>query len=301
MAMLCVGVTGMQSTRADGDSVQAAARTPVSFHLASTKAVRGYERMTIGNDTVYVAPKAALSGSDVPLAEAIEGTGLDLALTDGTAGRLSGLMRKHGADRLAVYVGGRLVITATVSVPGDGDRAILSGLSSKQAQHLARVLNGETLAGPTMMLVPTRSTIQPGESVVVDLFLAAVSDCRTYQAGVEVTGGTRGQLVVEDLAVLDNRPDYVFGTRQKIDAVDEKGRRLGATLFDGGVDVGRPMHLGNFTLRASPDAAGSFEVSVRMDETSFLRTSGHHPIQFYQGPTATINVGAPGRIQPRGR
>jgi hypothetical protein len=297
--MLCVGVTGVQSTRAEGDSVQAAARTPVSFHLASATTVRGYERMTVGNDTVYVAPKAALSGSDVPLAEAIEGTGLDLALTDGTAGRLSGLMRKHGADRLAVYVGGRLVTIATISVPGDGDRAILSGLSSEQAQHLARVLNGEVLAGPTMTLVPRQSTIQPGDVVTVDLFLAAVSDFRTYQAGVKATGGTRGQLVVEDLAVHDDRPDYVFGTRRKIDAVDDVDKRLGATLFDGGVDVTQPAYLGSFTLRASPDAAGSFDINLRMDRTSFLRTSGNRAIEFYQGPTATIKVAAPGQLRPR--
>lgn len=294
MAMFCFGVMGVQAAWAEGD------QSPVSFRLASTTPVRGFEKMTAGGETVYVASKAALSGVEVTFAEAVDGTGLELALTDGTAGRLKGVMQKRGADRLAIFVGGRLLTTATPTIHADGDRAVLSGLASEHANRVARVLNGEALAGPTIVLVPSRSTMRSGESLTVDLFLRGGTGVRTYQTGLAITGGTRGELAVADLAVVTDHPNFVFGTLPKIEAADKVSNRLGATLISGGVEVTNG-YLGTFTLAASADAAGSFDVNLQMDRTSFLRNSGNEAIEFFQGPTATITVSAARRLQESGK
>ncbi|MGB2987976.1 MAG: hypothetical protein WBE26_19075 [Phycisphaerae bacterium] len=298
-AVLSVGLTGVREAQAT-DSVRPTKRSPISFRLAATTAVRSYEEMTVGrSETVYVAPQAALSGDEVAFAEAMDsskGNAIDMALADGVAGRLAAMMKKHGADRLAVFVGDKLVATGSLKVDAAGNRAVLSGVPSVHADRLIRVLNGLAPTGPTVTVVPSQSNVQPGEAVKVDAFVNGVSDLRVYQMGLSVTGGTKGRLVMED-AVIATRGDHVFGTAKKIDAVDKTSGLMGAMLFDSSVEVVKPAYLGTYMLRASADAAGTFDVNVHMDHSSFLRDSKNWSIGFYPGPAATITVGTPSRLQ----
>ena len=290
------------------DSLRSAKRSPVSFRLASMTPVTGYEQMTLDRDkAVYVAPKAVLAGSEVTSVETIQarkGTDVAMALTEEAAERFGNLLRKHGVDYLAVFVGGRLVTAGPVAFDAREHQATISGLSSTQVQRITQLLNGGAVVpgGPAMTLVPSQRTLQAGGSLTMDLFVSGVSDLRVYQAQVEVAGGTRGSLVVEDLSINSQRPDFVFGTQQKLDAVDKVGGRIGAVLFAGGVDATSSKYLGTFTLRASDDALGTFSVNLRADnESSILWTSQNQPVRFGLGPAATVSVGTPSRLDTSGK
>jgi hypothetical protein len=299
VVLLGVGLTGVREAWAQKD-VRPAENSPISFRLASTAAARDCEKMTIGAETLYVASRAALSRDDVASAETVGGNTIEMRLADKAAERLAGLMKKHDMDRLAVVIAGKVVASGGLKVDVRGSRATLGGLQPADADRVIRVLRGEPVvpAGPTMAVVPSKSVVQPGEAIKVDVFVSGVPDLRVYQVGLAAIGGTRGRLTVEGLSIDGSRADYVFGARQKIDAVDEVGGRLGAMLFEGGLDVSRPGYLGTYTLRASADAAGSFSVNVQMDRTSFLRSSKNMAIEFYPGPAATITVETPARLQP---
>lgn len=307
MALLTVALVGVcaadvQSVLADSD--RAISRSPVSFRLASSKAIAGYEMMNLDRDhTLYVAPKAALFGDDVALAEVLDSCksgGLDLALAPNVAGRLAAAMKKHGADSLVILVVGQVVTTGQLKVEVNGNRALLTGVAPTHINNLLNLLNGATPVGPTITVVPSQSSMRPGGTMTVDVFANGVGDLRVYQVSLAVTGGMKGRLAV-DSAAITSRDDYVFGTAKKLDAVDQTSGRMGAMLFDGGMDVATPGYLGTYTLRASADASGSYSVNVRMDRSSFLRDSKNMTIGFYPGQNAIISVGTPSRKQPRGK
>lgn len=304
--LVSVSVVGQGSARGQ-DSLRSTKRSPVSFRLASMTPVKGYEQMTLTRDkTVYVAPKAALTGSEVTSVKAIQirrGTDVELALTDEAAGRFGTLLRRHGVDHLAVFVGGRFVAAGAVAFDARESLAMISGLSSAQVQRITRLLSGEALVlgGPAMTLIPSRRMLQAGGTLTMDVFVSGVADLRVYQATLDITGGTRGSLSVEDLSIDSERPDYVFHAQPKLDAVDRTGGRMGAVLISGGVDATSAKYLGTYTLRASDDALGTFSVNVRADgSSSILWTSQNQPIRFGPGPAATISVGTRPRLAPTG-
>lgn len=306
-ALVSVSMVGEGSARGQ-DSLRSAKRSPVSFRLASMTPVTGFEQMTLSRDkTVYVAPKASLAGSEVTSVETIQarrGTDVALALTNEAAERFGNLLRRYGVDHLAVFVGGRLVAAGPVAFDAREHQATISGLSSTQVQRITHLLSGGAVVpgGPAMTLVPSQSTLQAGGALTMDLFVSGVADLRVYQAQVEATGGTRGSLVVEDLSINSERADYVFGTQQKLDAVDQVGGRMGAVLFAGGVDATSSKYLGTFTLRASDDALGTFSVNLRGGESSsILWTSQNQPVRFGLGPAATISVGTPSHLDTSGK
>ena len=108
-------------------------------------------------------------------------------------------------------------------------------------------------------------------------------------------------MTVSDLRIDAGRKDFVFGTQQKIDAVDKVGGRLGAMLFSGSVDVPTSAYLGTCTVQASADAAGDFHLSLRTaDSSSFLRNEENLGIGFFM-EGATITVGEARRIQKPGK
>ncbi|UCC29309.1 MAG: hypothetical protein JSU86_14035, partial [Phycisphaerales bacterium] len=199
--------------------------------------------------------------------------------------------------------GGRLVAAGPVAFDAREHQATISGLSSTQVQRITDLLSGGAVVpgGPAMTLVPSQRTLQAGGALTMDLFVSGVADLRVYQAALDVTGGTRGSLVVEDLSINSERPDFVFGTQQKLDAVDQVGGRMGAVLFAGGVDATSSKYLGTFTLRASDDALGTFSVNLRGGESSILWTSQNQPVRFGLGPAATISVGTPSHLDTSGK
>ena len=287
---------GMPAASAQDGALQRVVESPVSFRLASTSPVRGFESVNLDGVTLHVAPQAALTGRDVMSASSLgarTGSDIDLALTREGADRLAEAMRKQQADRLAIYVNGQLVSSAALTLESLEGRVVVSGLTDVQAERLTRALSAglSNGSGAVVSLVTETRSIPAGGAVAVDVFAKGISDLRSYQIRLAISGGAGGRLEIEDLRVDGDRTDYVFSGRQKFDAVDQMGGRLGAVLMGGGVDAVELAYLGTYTLRASSDAQGSFNVTVStVDGGSQFASSNNLPIAF-AAPGIQINVG----------
>ena len=306
MAMMGVWVTGDGLARADDDLVRSGAASPVSFRLATTTPIRGFEGMTINKSALYVAPRVALSGDSVASASAIDarsGTDVEMTVQPEAVGKLATTMRKFGADWLAAFAGGRPVAAGKVELNTTDGKVTITALPQRTAKRLARVLNGDSIAtlGPTIKLAVSPASVKPGGTVTVDIFATNIPNLRTYQMSLDIQGGTRGQLTVPDLRIDAGRKDFVFGTKQKIDAVDKLGGRLGALLFNGSVDVSTSAYLGTCTVQASADAAGVFHLDLRTaDNSSFLKDEQNMGIGFFT-EGATLTVGEARRVKKQGK
>ena len=84
--------------------------------------------------------------------------------------------------------------------------------------------------------------------------------------------------------------DYVFGSTA-VKVTDQQQFRAAGVMMDGGVDAEAPGYLATYTLRASADAAGTFQVNVKTGDSSLLRDSGALAIPFRPGRGFEVNVG----------
>ena len=300
LAAASVGVTVWGSLARADENVQSVSAAPISFRLASMEPMRGFEAMEMGDRTVYVAPQSAFVSTDVTGSE-MAGDSLVVGLEPDAASRLSGVLQKRGADQVAVFVGGQLAGIGSVAM--DQGTATISGLNADMAGRLSTVLStGIAPIGATVMVTPSRTQIQPGEEVVVDVYVSGTTDLRSFQTELRVSGGTSGSLTATDLWVDTTRTDYVFAGQQQLEAIDKTGGRIGGVKLSGGVSVPQPAYIGTFTLKASPDANGTFTVNINdADRRTMLLNSNSQHLAFGAGPAATIVVGeaSPRRAQPR--
>jgi hypothetical protein len=263
----------------------------VSFRMASTTAVKGYDKMTVETDgsTVYVSPRPIWSGGEVVSAQTRD-SALELTLSSDTARRLESA--REGGDRVAVFVDGQLNSVGTLST--NGGRATIKGLNSPSTERVMRLLN-RVRPAPAPTPISAMVTLVPsgaeGDLHFVDVFVQGVTGLRTYQVSLVVDGGTQGELVRDEVSVEEQRPDFVFKDLDVITAADQIGGRAMSTLRDGIVDRPEASYLGTYAFRATPDAAGTFEVTVDMSEKSFLADSQNEMIEFQPGPAAVITVG----------
>ena len=144
-------------------------------------------------------------------------------------------------------------------------------------------------AGAKFKVTATQKVVAPRETFTVEVRLVNVTDLGALQFMMKTTGGTQGTLTVVDIAMDKERPDYVFGTAQAIAAVDEQQWRAGAVLMNGGRDF-ESASVATVTLRASTDAAGTFQVNVAKNQETFLRDSTAAPIPVFIGKDLTITV-----------
>lgn len=299
--LVVVGWIGMESARADRPSKGSG----VSLRLASATPARGLEKVTVGGRTLYVASKASLSASDVISTESIasrDGSDVSLTLTQTGADRLAELIETYGGDYAVLYNGGKATVAGALSV--DDGVPTITGLSDVAAAQLTRAISGRRTidGGPTMAVVASNSAIAPGEAVTLDVFVSGVPSLRTYQVTLGITGGDGGRLVVEDLWIDHDRSDYLFGTQQKLDAVDRTGDRMGGVMLEGGVEALNRTYVGSYNIRASADASGAFRVNViTNDRRSILMTPDNIELNFNAGADAVINVGNNPRIRRSGK
>jgi len=148
-----------------------------------------------------------------------------------------------------------------------------------------------------IFLVANPSTISRGELVSVDalVILGFTQDFRAYQVAVDVTGGTTGTLDQDSLSIDTTRGDFVFSAIPPGDvviALDESGGRLASALYSGGVVGVSNEYLGTFTFRASPDAGGTFTISVRLADT-LLRDSARAAVALQDTISAQVTVEVP--------
>ncbi len=297
-------ITGSMA-KAQTSAVRDGKESGISFRLASERPARGFEVMNIGRDErLYVANDAVLAGDDVTASEAVEvrsGADVKLSLKAGALDRVRTQMRATGADRMAVLSGGKIVASGTLTI--DGERLSLTGMSSTQATRVTRVLSRDGApipSGAVVTLVPSQNHVAPGGSLNVDVFVNNATDLRSYQITLAINGGTSGGLTVSNLQIDNSRDSYIFGTQQKFDAVDEIGGRLGGVLFSGSINVANPAYVGTFTLSATNDAAGAFNVKVEQAGHASMLYSDQNNVIEFTTPTINISVGSkPAGIRSR--
>ncbi|MFQ5495262.1 MAG: hypothetical protein ACE5EX_07750, partial [Phycisphaerae bacterium] len=145
------------SAQAQRDSLRTTERLPVSLRLASTSPTRGFETIRVGDQTLYVSSRGALSGADVVSATSIDtrnGSDVEMSLTSAASDRLAGAMRTLGVTHVVVFANGKLVGAGAVELDARAGRAVVSSLSSAQAQRVTSLLNTKRrrVSGPTITM-----------------------------------------------------------------------------------------------------------------------------------------------------
>jgi hypothetical protein len=287
--------------RAEREGQRGSKEPAFSLRPAAQEAVSEYQAMTLEGRTIYVSPRTLLSDGELTGVEAVAThSGADVTLTLTPTG-VERLGSGTPGQQVAIFAAGTLVSVGTLSVDAATGTATISGLPSGAAQRLVQMVAREPVApaGPRFSVRPSATQLRPGGTVDVDVYLSGTQGLRAYQVTLGVSGGDSGQLAVEDNWIDAARPGYVFGALEKLDAVDRSGDRMAGLLIYGNVDAVEPAYLGTYTLRASPDAAGTFRVFARADnEASILIDAQDLTISFGSAPAA-ITVGiAPRPPQP---
>lgn len=226
----------------------------VSFHVVSSAPSNGYNQATLNGQTYYVASKASIVSDQV---NSVQSNASSLTL----GGEFGGVSK---ANQMGVLIDGQLVAVGSLSV--QNGQATIAGLSAEQTQRITHLLSRKQQAptGAAFTVVPVG---QANGEYTFDVFVQNVPELRTYQVKMEVSGGTAGSLTMTDVRIDKNRADYVFSGNEAIDAADQTGSRLGGTLFNGTVAVAAPKYVGTWRYRPTPDAAGTFKVEIRPNNT----------------------------------
>jgi len=262
-----------------------------SFHLASTQALTGFEKATLADgSTIYVSPRASFSENDVVSAATTGRDAMQLTLTADAARELD----RTSADRVAIYVGGRLTSTTAYARSRDG-AVELTGVDANEIGRLSRMLDAgvRTPGGPEVTVVPRQQAANAGEVISFDVYVSNVGDLRTYQIAMDIVGGREGALTRIPGQIDATRSDFVFGTSQNVNAVDDTSGRLGGVRFEGGVNVGQAAYLGTFHYQVPEGASGQFVAKVRMGEDSFLADTNNQTLPF-NAAGAAVTVGTRG-------
>lgn len=267
----------------------------VSFRLASYAAESGFEAQALPNGrTVYVSPEEAFRVNEVAnlaTSPSDDGQLMTISLRPGVAEQLALRTTQIGADAVAIVRSGRLMSAGTISSIGI-DATTITGMSGAETTRLQRLIASRGLAdaGTVVTVVPQQATAAPGDSVTVDVYVSNVEALRTYQFALDVSAGAFGSLT-RDYGVVDvAHADYVFGGGEVIQAVDEVNGRFGAVMIYGGADAPTRRYLGSYTYQVSPDASGTFRISVREGTISFLNSVAGANLPFRAVP-GIITIG----------
>jgi hypothetical protein len=139
-------------------------------------------------------------------------------------------------------------------------------------------------------LTASSSTVSPGGTVNVDVFVSGPTELRGYQSALQIRGGKAGSLTFDAADVNQQRSDFVFIGLNFVTSTDVTDGRLMGALYSGGVDVGNPpKYVGTFTLRASTSASGTFVVDLRIADTS-LRDPNNQSVLWVGSGSVLITV-----------
>lgn len=166
---------------------------------------------------------------------------------------------------------------------------VLIAVLTVALQGHTRVAN----ASPHVFLSREASSIQPGHSAEIDVFVEDVVDLRLYEVVLEVTGGAVGSLDLTNLVIDETRPDFVFtGISPLLCLPDQDGLRITCSpLSDDCVSVtAPPAYLGTYTFTASADADGTFTVNIVDDPATFLLDCDGSPITPLTLTHATVDI-----------
>jgi len=276
------------------DTGQLSRQDMVSFRLATTVATRDFDRISYNGEALFVAKEPAFTSRDVLSAESLRaGTILDMTLNRQAMDRLASAARAAGADRLASYIGSRLLAVALLSSNAAEGHTVLEGFASGQSDRLVDLLvrEGVAFSGPMVSVVTDRAVARPGDIINADVFISGVAVLGAWEVALEVSGGDAGSVAVEDVTIDDTRQDFVFGPAGAIKITDPDLMRAAGVMMSGGVPADAPSYVASYRLRVSPDAQGEFNVNVATGDRTILRDSDALGIAYRPGSAAKLAVG----------
>jgi len=151
-------------------------------------------------------------------------------------------------------------------------------------------------ATATISVKATQASVQPGGTVTVDVFVAGAPNVGAYQVMVGASGGDKGTLTLDSMSVDRQRPDFALynSGAEMLDVQDKLSGWIGLVRVVGGSDIIKPSYVATINFKASPDAAGTFKINIRTDNTdSFLLDAVGMLIPHKVGAAAEVTVGAP--------
>lgn len=276
-----------------GESRQTNRASAVSFRLATTTATAGFDRVVYNGKQLFVSPSPSFTSGEIRSVEAADaGTSLQVVLTRSAASNLVSASSRAQTDRLAVFVGSRIVAAPTWETAEADGSTLIGGLSSEQANRLIALLSREGVAfgGAVITATSPVAAIRAGDTFTVDTFVSGVADLGAFEIALDAADGTTGRIVIEDVEIVDTRSDFVFDP-SAVTAEDKTQFRAVGAMMQGGVNAEEPAYLATYTLRASDDASGSFAINVRTEGGALLRDSDALAISYRAGKDLIITVG----------
>ncbi len=160
------------------------------------------------------------------------------------------------------------------------------------AVNSAHADEAATFTAPTYFVKPMQTSITPGDTLVVNVYLANATDVGAVQVQVVGTDSQSNKLAITNIVVDKQQPTFIFGFDQIVEAIDMKGERLALVKYNGGATApaAKPKYVGTFSVAIPTDATGSISVGVSSgQETMLLASSGAEMTYAVSGPV-TIDV-----------
>lgn len=280
----------MVSSASAGVRADRGAKGGVVIYPAYYAAGDDLSEATLADGSTVFVSRDALRGSDLTAVNVVRmGDGQAIEIT------LSGaaLDRAAEADALVVMKNKRALAIAPIDNGTlESGTAVISEVDASMIGRITGQLRAEAAvaSGPVIQLVPVASTVEAGGEVAVDVYVGGVNDLRTFQITLDTSDGVSGELRRVSMLVDSARDDFVFGSGQMIKAEDLLGGRMGAVHFHGGVEAADLAYAGTYTFKATRDAAGTFDVTVRTGTETFLMDGANANIDFSVVNTA-VSVG----------
>jgi len=305
MLVACVVVGSMACMALAADKTSAPGRSPaqlerptkmavVSVRPVSDTAMPGYEQLTTeGGQILYVGKDPILAGADVlGIMAGHDANSMSMKVAVGKGSAVSG--------RVGIFIGTHFV-GAPLATKGPDGTITLVGLEPAQAARLSTHFSTAPVVptGATITFVPQQPKIEPGSTVLVDAFVSGANDLRAYQVAVDISGGQTGRFEMKDMYIDTARTDWVFADMQAVSAANRTGGRMMGALYSGGVNVSEPKYAGTLVLEASPDALGTFNISLRATEETTLKNPDSVEIAFMAPAPTSIEVAVRASSGPR--
>jgi len=140
----------------------------------------------------------------------------------------------------------------------------------------------------TLSLVPRQQEYERDDIVDVDLFVSGVSDLRGYQVAVDVAVNGRQRLDLVGMSIENDREDYLYRARDRVEAFDASRTRLLSALYTNGAEREEQSYLATYTFRAAD--VGEFQVNVRVARDTFLVSSRYERLTVESASPARFDV-----------
>jgi len=161
-----------------------------------------------------------------------------------------------------------------------------------------------SLTEPTYFVKPAQTSVTPGGTLAVQVFLANATDVGAVQVQVAGTDSQNNKLTITDIKVDKQQPTFIFGLDQIVEAIDMHGKRLALVLYNGGAiaPAAKPRYVGTFSLAIPADATGSISVGVAIGQETMLLASSGAAMTYTADSPVTVQV-VTDRVRPtkRGR